>query len=208
MAVEMSKKERLWTLPNLLTLSRIILIPFFILSMTAKRAGEALFVFSLAGLTDILDGFAARTWHLRSKVGKILDPAADKMLMTTAYILGSLPGLSFPYAIPLWLTAAVISRDLAIAAGAYLAFRLRGVKDFTPSLLGKACAVLQAATVFLVLLANFIRRTSLAGEAVWAALTAPAVLQVAFILTLAATLLSWMHYGLTGIRLIFRPRTN
>ena len=73
--------------PNLLTLSRILLVPVFVRMMLAGRARDAFLVFLLAGLTDVLDGLAARIWHQKSRLGLWLDPVADKLLLTSAFVL-------------------------------------------------------------------------------------------------------------------------
>lgn len=200
------QKEVFFTLPNILTLSRIALIPILIAMMLQHRALESLLVFLLAGLTDVLDGFAARTWHQRTRTGILLDPAADKLLLTSSFILLTLPSLSYPYAIPIWLTATVILRDFVIAAGALVIYRVKGQKNFLPSLFGKASTVAQVGTVFLVLLANYIQRAPFQNQAFLSFLSSGPFLQAVFYLTLLATLLSWIHYGWIGISMMRSPK--
>ncbi len=200
-----TKKEKLLTLPNILTLLRILFTPVFLVMMIKRRPFESLLVFSVAGITDVLDGFAARTWHLKSKLGTLLDPAADKLLMTVSYVLITIPGLNSPYAVPLWLTTAVIGRDLIILLGALLAFKLRGHKSFPPSLLGKISTVCQVALVFLVLLANYALTSAAGWNAALSRLLTPAVLDWAYGVTFVTTLLSWIGYGVIGFGYLF-PR--
>jgi cardiolipin synthase len=183
-------KEKFMTLPNVLTLLRLGLVPVFLIMSLQRQALGALVVFTLAALTDFLDGLVARLCHLRTRIGTLLDPLADKLLLSTAFILLTFKGLSSPNSIPFWLTAVVIGRDLLIVVGAYVAFRLRGTKSFPPSLLGKTSTVCQAATVFCVLLANYARASF-------------SSLFALSIVTLASTILSGAHYVLLGIKLVF-----
>lgn len=184
------------TLPNFLTLLRLGLVPVFVIVSLRRQALGALVVFTLAGLTDFLDGLTARLCHLKTKIGTLLDPLADKLLLSTAFILLTLKGLSSPYSIPFWLTAVVIGRDLLIVVGAYVVFRLRGTKSFPPSVLGKISTVSQVATVFCVLLVNYIQAPASPSSA----------LLVLYIVTLASTILSGTHYVILGIRMVFFAR--
>lgn len=186
-------KEKFMTLPNVLTLLRLGLVPVFVVMSLRRQALGALVVFTLAGLTDFLDGLTARLCRLRTKIGTLLDPLADKLLLSTAFILLTLKGLSPPYSIPFWLTAVVIGRDLLIVVGAYVVFRLRGTKSFPPSLLGKISTVSQVLTVFCVLLANYVK----------ASVSLSSALSALYMVTLASTILSGAHYVSLGIRLAF-----
>lgn len=129
--------SRFWNIPNVLTLLRIALIPVFAAMMVERRPKAAFLVFLAAAITDVLDGFAARTWHQGTKIGFILDPAADKLLMTAAFILLALPSLAGPNVLPLWLVLVAIGRDVAIVLAAYIMYRLRGIKVFPPPFSGK-----------------------------------------------------------------------
>jgi cardiolipin synthase len=148
-------KSDILTLPNLLSVFRILLVPVFLWSLLSRKAFEALLIFFLAGLTDVLDGFTARIWHQRSKLGTILDPAGDKLLMVTSYVVLSLSSVASPNFIPIWLTLVVFARDLLIVTGAFIAYLSWRQTTFAPSLLGKISTICQVGTVFLVLLLNF-----------------------------------------------------
>ena len=191
----MSKKKRsdILKLPNILSLLRIFLIPVFLVLMVNQKITEAFIVFLLAGLTDVLDGFAARLLHLKTKIGAFLDPAADKLLMTASFIILTLPSLNSPNVIPVWLTVSVIGRDLLIASAALVLFKLKGQKTFLPSLLGKTCTVLQVLVPLLVLFLN-VRQIS-SSLLIWL-----------YYLTLIFTLLSAVHYAFIGYRMLSRPR--
>ncbi|MBN2206629.1 MAG: CDP-alcohol phosphatidyltransferase family protein [Candidatus Aminicenantes bacterium] len=146
--------SRLWTVPNVLSLLRIALVPVFAALMLGHEPRAAFYVFLVAGTTDVLDGFVARTWHQRSKIGLVLDPAADKLMMTTAFILLSFPSLAAPNVLPLWLVAVSIGRDIVIVTTAFILSRLRGIKAFPPSTLGKTSTICQVLMIWLVLIAN------------------------------------------------------
>lgn len=180
-------KERFWTIPNIFSLLRICLIPLFLFLMLQKHILEALVVFAIASTTDVLDGMAARIWKQKTRIGGLLDPAADKLLMTAAIIILSFPSTSQPNTIPLWLTAAIIGRDIAIVSAALLMYKLRGDTKFPPTILGKISTVCQMGVIFCVLLLNVLDK-------------APGFLVMLYQLTFALTILSGMGYGLRGIR--------
>ena len=145
-------REKFWNAANLITLARVALVPVFALMLLRGRAFGSLAVIFLAGLSDVLDGWVARTWHQRTKVGTLIDPLADKLLLSTAYVLLSVRSLGFARVIPVWLTAAVIGRDFIILAGGAVIFLTRGRREFPPSILGKMSTIIQVATVFWVVL--------------------------------------------------------
>ena len=184
------EKNSLFNLPNILSLIRILLIPVFLVLMFQRKMLEAFIVFLFAGFTDILDGFTARLWHLKTKLGALLDPAADKLLMTASFIVLTLPSLNLSNTIPLWLTTAVVGRDLFLVSSAFIAYKLRGQKSFPPSTLGKTCTVCQVTIILLVLFFNSIK-------------TSPPYLIWLYVLTLVLTLLSAVHYSYIGYKIFF-----
>ena len=93
-------------------------------------------VFFLASLTDFADGYVARTYNQHSRLGRFLDPLADKLLTTAGFVVMAIPHKGFP-SIPVWLAVAVVGRDLIIVLGALVVYRLTKFKDFKPTLLGK-----------------------------------------------------------------------
>lgn len=127
---------RLWTIPNLLTFLRVILIPFFLWQILKGHFATALGIFFVAGITDGLDGMIARKFDQGSRLGQWLDPLADKLLAVSTYIVLSLPGQVYD-PIPLWLTAVVVLRDVGIVAIALLIRHRTGFSDFKPSQPGK-----------------------------------------------------------------------
>lgn len=134
-------------LPNLLTLLRFLLVPPVAWLILAGAYGEALLVFVLAGSSDALDGFLARRFGWGSRLGALLDPLADKLLLILSFICLSLVGL-----IPPWLVLVVLARDVLIVVGA-LCYRWRvGFLEVSPSRLGKLSTFLQTVLVATVLL--------------------------------------------------------
>jgi cardiolipin synthase len=195
--------EKFWNAPNLITLTRVALVPIFALMLFQKRAFGALLVVFLAGLSDVLDGFAARRWHQRTKIGTLIDPVADKILLSAAYILLAIRSLGFTHVIPLWLTAVVISRDFIIVAGAIVISLTRGRREFPPTVFGKMSTVFQVATVFWVILSNYVSVSALAGSPFLSGITSPSVLSVFYIATLVLTVISGANYIYKGIRMTF-----
>ena len=131
-----TERDRWLTIPNLLTLARFIsIIPFVVLSIHGNDRG-ALILFFLVGLTDTLDGTIARRFGQTSRIGRLLDPLADKLFTGIAFISLSLfrHGLAH---IPVWITVAVLARDVLILGGSFVVYRLTGNSGFRPSLIGK-----------------------------------------------------------------------
>ncbi len=143
------------TVPNLLTFLRMALIPVFASFLYYGYTGTALILFFIAGVSDGVDGFLARRLKQESELGTILDPIADKLLMTTAFIILTLPNI-FPLpakSVPFWVTAAVIGRDVLIVTVAGAINIMTGFRGFQPSWLGKLSTTVQVAAVTLILIA-------------------------------------------------------
>ena len=115
-----SETDQLFTLSNQLTVARMAMIPIFILLVIYSMMGWALIVFLLAGVTDMLDGWLARWLHQRTVLGTILDPIADKMLLTASFVTLSLRSLPMQNHIPIWATALFIGRDIIIVVSALI----------------------------------------------------------------------------------------
>lgn len=131
-----AEKMGWWTVPNLLTLFRILLTLPFLYFVYEGRFGVALAVFFLASLTDFADGFLARRLKQQSSLGRFLDPLADKLLITAAFVVMAVPHAEFA-SIPVWLAIVVVGRDVVIVLGALLVYSITKFKEFTPTLLGK-----------------------------------------------------------------------
>jgi cardiolipin synthase len=148
--------SKVLTLANVLTFLRMALIPVFAIFLVYHREGWALVVFTVAGVSDGIDGFIARRMKQESELGTIIDPIADKLLMTTAFIMLTIPGLLSPgrhLPVPFWVTAAVIGRDVLIIAVAGAINMMTGFHGFKPSWLGKASTFVQVSAVILILIA-------------------------------------------------------
>jgi cardiolipin synthase len=133
-------------LPNLLTLLRLFIIPFLVLAILDGRHGLAFALFVLAGFSDGLDGLAARLTKQYTKLGLYLDPIADKLLLSTLFVV-----LTHMNLVPRYVTVLVFSRDLGILLIATLLFATGTLRDFRPSLLGKFNTLVQILGLTVVL---------------------------------------------------------
>lgn len=155
----MSEREvstKILTLPNLLTFLRMALIPVFAILLVYHREGWAFIIFTIAGVSDGVDGFIARRLKQESELGTIIDPVADKLLMTTAFVMLTLPsvmGTARFLPVPFWVTATVIGRDVMIVAVAGAINVMTGFRGFKPSWLGKASTFIQVVGVMMILFA-------------------------------------------------------
>lgn len=144
------------TIPNILTFMRMGLIPVFVSLVYYGYSKWALAVFLIAGISDGIDGFLARKFKQESELGTIIDPIADKLLMTTAFIILTLPNVlpavrHLP--IPFWVTASVIGRDVLILTVAGGINIMTGFRGFKPSFWGKVSTLVQVIGVSLVMFA-------------------------------------------------------
>ena len=131
-AAEMKWWQQLRMVPNLLSVLRLLLVPVFLLLILNDRHLLAIAVLALASLTDYLDGIFARKFNQVTRLGQLLDPAADRL-----YIFSALIGLAATNHIPLWLAAVVVCRDLILAA-AYPVLATHGYGPLPVHYLGKA----------------------------------------------------------------------
>lgn len=134
-------------LPNLISIVRILLVAPVCWLMFQGRYGEALLLFVFAGLSDGVDGFLAKHFGWVSRLGSILDPLADKLLLTVSFLT-----LAWLGHLPLWLAVLVLSRDLLIVIGGVLYHNLIGRFSLQPTLVSKFNTLLQIIVVMLVLL--------------------------------------------------------
>ncbi len=170
--------SRTLTLANQITILRLVFVPLFAILVIERRYVWALAVLAAAAVSDGVDGIVARMLHQESPLGVALDPIADKILMTTAYVT-----LAFRGALPWWVTIVVISRDVAILVTALLISLVAGYRPFPPTFLGKASTVVQMATILAAL--------SLMAHA---PLVTPRVVHTCIYLTAALTVASGIHY--------------
>src|SRR6201987_2042549 len=141
------KFSELLSTPNQLTLLRMLFLPFIVIALVDEHYTTALMLFVLAGLSDGLDGLLARTLKQQTVLGQYLDPIADKLLLSTLFLV-----LSILHKIPWKYTVLVFSRDISILAASAVLFAIAGLRDFRPSIFGKANTFSQISAVFFVLL--------------------------------------------------------
>jgi cardiolipin synthase len=134
-------------LPNFLTLTRILLLPFFAAALIYRDYQYALLIFAVASVTDLLDGYVARLKNQVTYFGEILDPVADKFFLITSFVLLSNSGLT-----PKWLTIIVISKDLIVITGSIILYFVTNQLKVTPSIWGKYASACQFILIGLVLL--------------------------------------------------------
>ena len=145
--------SKLLTVPNLLTLLRLALIPVFVLASLRGEFTVAFFAFVTAGVSDAVDGWIARKFNQQSRFGMIFDPAADKLMMVSGYIVYTVRGIA-PHRLPEWLTFTVFMRDALIVLFAYLLFTRIRIRKFPPSIAGKVSTVCQVVALSVTIAAN------------------------------------------------------
>ncbi len=179
--------SRIVTVPNMLTVFRMVLIPVFVTLLFYQRFLWALAVFIVAGLTDGLDGLLARRFSQESQLGTVLDPIADKLMMVTAFVVLSMRSV-FPQPlpshlpVPFWVTVAVISRDVFIVVGAAAINIMTGFRGFRPSWLGKLNTTVQIGGIATIMFA--------ASVPYYTGYYLPTVYAIVF----AFSILSGLHY--------------
>jgi cardiolipin synthase (CMP-forming) len=184
------KFSQLLSAPNQLTLLRMMFLPFIVIKLVEGHYFWALLLFVFAGMSDGLDGLLARTLKQQTTLGQYLDPIADKLLLSTVFLV-----LSIMRKIPWKFTVLVFSRDISILAASAVLFAIAGLRDFRPSIFGKANTFAQVAAVFFVMLFE-IHHTR------WVWITRLTFLRATF----AFTIISALHYViLVGQRLKSHP---
>lgn len=192
---------RIITVPNFLTVFRMVLIPVFVSLLFYQKFVLALAVFVFAGITDGLDGLLARRFDQKSQLGTILDPIADKLMLVTAFVVLSMRSV-FPQPVPshlpvpFWVTIAVISRDVFILVGAAAINIVTGFRGFRPSVLGKINTFVQIIAIGLVMFAASVPY----GTGYY--------LPTLYATVFAFAVLSGAHYVFFVSRLVNEDRTN
>ena len=171
------------TVPNLLTIFRILLTPLLVWLLIDKRLEQALFVFFFAGMTDGLDGLIARLFDQKTRLGAYLDPLADKLLLVSSFILLGRLGL-----IPKWLVIIAVSRDAIIIMGLLMLIFNHVPVVIRPSIVSKATTLVQLVTVFSILSTPYIQMHNL-------------IYSVLFVVTAGLSVVSGSHYLMMGISL-------
>ena len=172
------------TVPNAISFARLALVPVFVWLRLSGEPGLAFLVFVIAAASDLLDGFLARVLNQRSKVGGIIDPAADKLLVFSALVTLVVDGL-----LPLWLLILEGARDAAMAIGALVVKRRQLEIPTAPSRIGKYSTFALAATVTVALASTSPRAPQALAEYV------PAIGFIAALCVVVSTLQYWMRFG-------------
>jgi cardiolipin synthase len=160
------------TAANQLTLLRMLLIPAFVILVVYGHLGWALTVFVTAGITDALDGLIARRAGQKTSLGAWLDPAADKLLLVTTFVVLTLPNLGLANPLPIWLTVLIISRDVVIVLTVAVVNLAVGPRTFRPSMFGKIATATYIVTAVVAMLFNYLGYASIVVTAfVYASLT-------------------------------------
>ncbi|MGH9444979.1 MAG: CDP-alcohol phosphatidyltransferase family protein [Terriglobia bacterium] len=182
--------DRTFTIPNQVSLLRLVFVPFFTMLVLEERFDLALALAVLAAASDFVDGWVARRFKQRSALGAALDPMADKVLMGAAYIVLSCSGL-----LPWWLTALVLIRDGGILGGAVLVIFVGGYRPLLPTATGKASTCGQLAAVLAAV-----------GCKAQVPFITPLLVQICVYLAGALTIISGLHYlAVSRQRLVSRP---
>jgi len=190
------------TVPNLLTLLRICLAPFLVAAVLGNRYTLGFGLFLVAGLTDALDGLLARALKQRTILGEYLDPVADKLLLSTLFLVLLYEGL-----MPVTVTVLVFGRDVGILLVAAILFAAVGRREFKPSILGKANTLAQVSAVAAVLLHKALLQHALSPQLAqvrWVDLFR----MVALDATVGLTIASGLHYAWTAARRVGAQAAN
>jgi cardiolipin synthase len=171
-------------LPNVMTLTRVLLIPIFIIFIINKSFTAALITFAIAGITDGIDGLIARITNQRTELGAYLDPIADKLLL-----LSTFSTLAIIEIIPSWLAVIVITRDVIILIGFLLMLLTSYHPKINPSFLSKTTTTLQISTILLVLIGQYYEISYV-------------LMSLAIYGTAILTILSGSHYIYIGARIL------
>ena len=161
----------IFTLANQLTLLRMLLIPAFVLLVVYGYFGWALMAFVAAGATDALDGLIARLAHQKTDLGAWLDPAADKLLLVTTFVVLTLPNIGLVNRIPIWLTVLIISRDVGIVLTVAIVNLALGPRHLQAVTSGQGRDGLFILTCVVVMYYNYLGHPSWVVDAfIWASL--------------------------------------
>ncbi|MBA4393357.1 MAG: CDP-diacylglycerol--glycerol-3-phosphate 3-phosphatidyltransferase [Desulfobacca sp.] len=172
------------SIPNIITLIRIVLIPWFAILLINGSFNQALWVFAGAAVSDGLDGLIARWFSQKTRLGSFLDPIADKLLLSTAYV-----ALAVLKEIPVWLSVIVITRDVIIVVGVSILFFNQIEFEIKPTVISKITTIFQLFLVLLILSSGYIHF----GD--W-------LRQGLVFTTLICTILSGLHYIYSGLKIL------
>ena len=176
------------TLPNLITVGRLLLVPAIIWLISDGSFGAAFVVFVIAGISDGVDGFIARQYNLRSQLGTYLDPIADKALLVSIYVALAIAG-----ELPVWVTTLVVARDLLIVGAVMLAVVLGRPVRVRPIAVSKANTLTQIVLAAVVLAAN-----AFGWTLAWPTLILMIAVAFLTVTSAGAYLVEWMRHMTAG----------
>ena len=174
------------SIPNLLTVIRLLLAPFVFAAIVSGRDESALALFAGAALTDGLDGLLARRFRQITPLGAYLDPLADKVLLSGVYV-----SLAARGSVPWWLVAVIFGRDIFLLLSSGIALMFTAFRQFRPSVWGKASTFVQIACALAWMAQNAVPSSALHALAV-----------ILIWPTAAATIWSGLHYSWRGFRFV------
>lgn len=183
------------TIPNIITVARLFLVPVILLMVLQERWGAAFGLFLVAGISDAVDGYLARRFGMGSRFGAALDPIADKVLLVSIYVALTIAGV-----VPAWLTGLVVARDVLIVAAVAASWALRRPLEIRPLLVSKLNTLAQIAFATAALAVNAFRIDPGAFEAI-----AVAVVAALTVASAGAYLVLWLRHlagrdGVKGVR--------
>lgn len=179
-------------LPNIISILRFFITFYFIYAVYQGRLRLALYLFLIQGLSDLLDGFLARTMSWKTELGAYLDPIADKTMLFAAFVMLYIVGI-----MPIWLTALVLGRDIVISIGYLILYHYANNVKPRPTIFGKITTALQIATILYTL---------------WSWSDGNSVLKeysmILFVVTALSTIISGTHYVIGGLRTLRSQRRS
>lgn len=175
---------RIWTVPNQITFLRLGFLPVFLILIAYDAYRWALLVLVVAALSDGIDGLLARKLNQKSSIGAYLDPIADKLLLSSSFVI-----LAFKHQVAWWLTIIVLSRDVLLMTVAAVIILISGYRPFPPSVLGKLTTTFQILLVFTLVLAAAFPAVQIGG---W--------IRVLIYVVTALTAVSGFHYSVSIAR--------
>jgi cardiolipin synthase len=182
----------MWTTANIITAARILLAAPFVYLVLEGKPRLALMVFFAASVTDFMDGYVARRFRQQTSLGRLLDPLADKLLTTVAFVALAVPHKGFA-SIPIWLTVAVVSRDLFILLGSLIVYLMTGFTGFKPILLGKINTFLELGLIVIFLAIEE---------------TYTFILSAAYLIVMVSVVVSGTGYAIEGASLLRSHRRS
>jgi cardiolipin synthase len=172
------------SIPNLITLGRIILVPIVVWAITSGQMLAAFFLFLAAGISDAVDGFLAKRFHMASELGAYLDPLADKALIVSIYV-----ALGIARALPISLVILVVSRDIMIISGFMLSWLVGKPMPVRPLPVSKMNTVAQIVLATLVLAEH-----GFVFDAVWLLAICIGLVVILTLLSMAFYLAEWLRH--------------